>query len=417
MSEKVICDMDDLSAIANAVRSSTGSTQTYSVSELSDAAVSAISSGGGGSNVTIDDTLTLSGYAADAKATGDALDAKADADHTHTASEVGADASGSAASALAEAKSYTDNVANTTLSSAKAYADDAVDGYATETYVGEQIAAIDHPVESVNGKTGVVVLSASDVGADVSGAAAEALTEAKAYTDSEVQISTPVKGVDYWTEADQESIVQDVIAALGTPVFGTVDADNNIILSGNLADGTYTVKYEDADGNVVDIGTLDNGEPEPSYTNALLLAVDSDGTAYNGGTGWKDGYRLNSSKAETTDDAADVTGFIPAVWGDTLYLKNVVFDPNSANKTKTYIYMYKSDFSACSPYFRGDNGLDYGIENGGLVVGDDGYVKSIKLDGTTFTSYSNDTGDAVYVRFSCDEITDDSIVTVNEPIE
>lgn len=67
---------------------------------------------------------------------------------------------------------------------------------------------------------------------------------------------TPVKGTDYFTAADQEAIVQQVIAALGTPVFGTVDADNNIILSGDLGDGTYTVKYEDAEGNVTEIGTI-----------------------------------------------------------------------------------------------------------------------------------------------------------------
>lgn len=67
---------------------------------------------------------------------------------------------------------------------------------------------------------------------------------------------TPVKGVDYFTPADQEAIVQQVIAALGTPVFGRVDENNNIILSGELADETYTVKYEDADGNLLEVGTI-----------------------------------------------------------------------------------------------------------------------------------------------------------------
>lgn len=72
---------------------------------------------------------------------------------------------------------------------------------------------------------------------------------------------TPVKYTDYFTPADQESIVQQVIAALGTPVFGTVDENNNIILSGELADGTYTVKYEDADGNMIEVGTIEKGGP------------------------------------------------------------------------------------------------------------------------------------------------------------
>ena len=40
-----------------------------------------------------------------------------------------------------------------------------IDGYATESYVDDKVSGITHPISSVNGKTGVVVLSASDVGA------------------------------------------------------------------------------------------------------------------------------------------------------------------------------------------------------------------------------------------------------------
>lgn len=43
---------------------------------------------GGGSTVVIDSTLSKSGQAADAKATGDALNGKALATHTHTASQI-----------------------------------------------------------------------------------------------------------------------------------------------------------------------------------------------------------------------------------------------------------------------------------------------------------------------------------------
>lgn len=42
---------------------------------------------------------------------------------------------------------------------------------------------IDHPVSSVNGKTGKVQLTASDVGAESAGASLESLIEAKSYTD------------------------------------------------------------------------------------------------------------------------------------------------------------------------------------------------------------------------------------------
>lgn len=82
---------------------------------------------------------------------------------------------------------------------------------------------------------------------------------------------TPVRGVDYWTVADQEAITQEVLAAMGqsAPVFGVVDADNNIILSGNIPDGVYTLKYEQGDGTKTEIGmlTVGSGSAEPTYTN------------------------------------------------------------------------------------------------------------------------------------------------------
>lgn len=131
-----------------------------------------------------------------------------------------------------------------------------------------------YPVTKVNGKTGAVSLTASDVGADASGTANSAISTHNSNTSAhadirqeisalsseiaDIQIEIPVRGTHYWTEADQEDIVQQVITALGTPVFGRVDEDNNIILTGELAEGVYTLKYEDADGNVTEIGTLNH---------------------------------------------------------------------------------------------------------------------------------------------------------------
>lgn len=67
---------------------------------------------------------------------------------------------------------------------------------------------------------------------------------------------TPVKGTDYWTEDDQEAIVQQIAVAMGMPIVGNVDANNNVILTGNLREGTYYIKYEDAKGTLLDIGTI-----------------------------------------------------------------------------------------------------------------------------------------------------------------
>ncbi|MBO7172322.1 MAG: hypothetical protein J6V52_05155 [Bacteroidaceae bacterium] len=82
---------------------------------------------------------------------------------------------------------------------------------------------------------------------------------------------TPVKFVDYFTPADQESIVQQVIAALGTPVYGTVDENKHIKLSGHLVDGTYTLSFEDTDGFTSEFCTL-NKTSAPTYTDLFDIS-------------------------------------------------------------------------------------------------------------------------------------------------
>lgn len=106
-----------------------------------------------------------------------------------------------------------------------------------------------------------------------------ALAQAKA--SGEFDGKTPVKGTDYWTAADKEEMIQDVISALGgSPIFGVVDVNNNIVLSGNLTDGTYTIKYEDADGKVTEIGTLK--QSSVTYTNLFVPSTASLNTRMSG---------------------------------------------------------------------------------------------------------------------------------------
>ena len=73
-------------------------------------AIGSSSGGSGESSITVDFALseTSENPVANKTITA-ALNEKADTTHTHTANEVGADASGSAASALVEAKAYTDS--------------------------------------------------------------------------------------------------------------------------------------------------------------------------------------------------------------------------------------------------------------------------------------------------------------------
>lgn len=245
---------------------------------------------------------------------------------------------------------------------------------------------------------------------------------------------TPVAGIDYNTPADQEAIVQQVILALGTPVFGTVDADKNITLSiDHLSDGVYTLGYEDKDGNWVEICTL-NKAAEPTYTNVLPLAINSDGTPYNGGQGWKTGTRLNSSGAESTSSATDVevTGFIPVKSGDVIYLKNVTMNVASEKANQTYFWLYDANFTKLtdrytlfSQYNTSGYGISADIANKYVETdtGDvNGNITMIKVDDNAYITYTNNgntkgnINDVAYFRISCEGISADSIITVNEPI-
>ena len=142
----------------------------------------------------------------------------------------------------------------------------------------------------------------------------------------------PVKGTDYWTPADQEAIVQDVIAALGTPVFGRVDENGDIVLTGELAQGTYTVKYEDAEGDVQNIGTVTIANA--AYTNL------ADQTSED----WLSDKRINSSGALKDAPGWDITNFIPVNDTSILHIKGVdVLTPGSDNNNYGRLYFYSPD--------------------------------------------------------------------------
>ena len=240
--------------------------------------------------------------------------------------------------------------------------------------------------------------------------------------------STPVRGVDYWTDADQETIVQQVIAALGTPVFGTVDASNNITLTGELADGTYTIKYEDTDGNALEIGTL-TLKDEPTYTNILPSAINSDKTLFvgtNGEKGYKTGCRLNSSGAEASVSDWEVTGFIPITAQDVLYFKDIQWRGNS--QKHDYIGLYNSTFTSLTSTQVISVFIEQTLKNSnsapedyGITLDADGNIVSIDFKKLSVTAYGSVSAagwaNVKYIRFSCFGITDNSVITKNEPIE
>lgn len=101
-------------------------------------------------------------------------------------------------------------------------------------------------------------------------------------------------------------------------VVGNVDSANNIVLSGNLADGTYTVKYEMEDGSTVDIGGLVLGSNEPAYTN--LAEPNADNTTDF--TIWCSNARMGGDGSVAARDGYTVTNYISLPENGVFRVKN-----------------------------------------------------------------------------------------------
>lgn len=194
-------------------------------------------------------------------------------------------------------------------------------------------------------------------------------------------------------------------------VVGTVDENNNILLSGDIPDGTYTLKYLNEDGTYTEVGSLVVGEIEPepdspTYTNLIPLSIDASGNPFvgnNGEVGYKTGYRISaSSGGETITNTVECTGFMPVGYNDTLYFKNITFEND--------VYSNYALYDSSKTYLAGGNWCK---EFGGAARGNAVSAKVSSLNNTQGTI----TEDVAYIRISAAIIDENSICTVNEQIE
>ena len=127
--------------------------------------------------------------------------------------------------------------------------------------------------------------------------------------------------VDGGYTGTEEEFAEKLAFLMGYSVFGCVDENNDVILSGNLADGTYTLKYEMADGTYSEIGNLVVGEIVAEPVNLFVIGGD--------------GYIINGRCSSTGADRSDSNGYIVSNYievenGDTVYIKNATVS-NSAS--------------------------------------------------------------------------------------
>ena len=278
--------------------------------------------------------------------------------------------------------------------------------------------------------------------------------------------------------------------ASGGDVVGTLDENNDIVLTGSLADGTYKLKYENADGTFTEIGNLVINTDTTVYysvtnnltycTNSNSAAQVTEGSAYtatitansgfelksatvtmggtditssavsggsisianvtgdiiitavaeevvqevknwitnsqnadgslfvgtNGEAGYKTNTRFGTSDGGERSGATGIeaTGFIPVTINDTLYFKGVTIT-TSSNETTCW-YDSEHNFITGSGSFTSS------------VFGTmDGSVTSVKISDIKSGAPANNGDKIAYVRISASVIDSNSIITKNQPIE
>lgn len=223
-------------------------------------------------------------------------------------------------------------------------------GYATEQYVQNYAQPkgnylTDAPVDSVNGKTGAVKLTASDVGALPNTTVIPTVpTKVSAFTNDAGYLT---KHQDISGKADKTGLTLGIytdgliylfvdgnpvgtgieLPTGGGDVYGYVDSENSIVLTGALENGTYNIKYEMEDGSTIDIGdlVLDTNvyysitSKLTNCSNGNSATKVTEGSAYNTTITASSGYTLSS--VTVTMGGTDVSS--TAVSGGNISIANV----------------------------------------------------------------------------------------------
>lgn len=159
------------------------------------------------------------------------------------------------------------------------------------------------------------------------------------------------------------------------------------------ADGKLTIAEVTADIVI----TATAVEEAPAYTNQLDSA------------GYKYGYRLSSSGAESGASGSYVTGFIPCKYGDRIYLKNVTLQSGvesglTSSNQRLCVYDANQTFLGVA---NANDLVSY--EAFDTVADENGVITEFSLNGSSHTN-------AAFFRLNASYIGTDSIITVNEEI-
>lgn len=177
---------------------------------------------------------------------------------------------------------------------------------------------------------------------------------------------------------------------------------------------TVNDEFGNGSGGTDEPVTPDTPEiPEGDYVNQIPISIESDGTLYNGGNGYKENYRINSSGVETADYATgwDITGFIPVRIGDVIRFANCMFydmDSSRGQYPRASFAMYDESFALIS------KSADYTPTSTPSASWSPVHDSNGDLIQVTMpTAYGSGVR---YMRLTMADINDDSVITVNQVI-
>lgn len=250
---------------------------------------------------------------------------------------------------------------------------------------------------------------------------------------------TPVKGTDYWIESDKKEIVDEAIEEIKEiqPTFVELtesDILEKVGLSDEELEGLSTVisdnetrtdktwssskiysdiskvseTVEDLTKDLIDGGAI---AVPTSYTNLVPTATTgATGNIYNG-TGYLNGYRLNSSGNVVEEYPACVTGFMPYTQGATIRIVGATGLPDRGGM---YVATYKENYERIAV-----SEIKGYVSDGGALVPreNNAYEFVINTDKLTNQYRIANFKDAKHIRVSCNPCDgNDLIVTINEEV-
>lgn len=145
-------------------------------------------------------------------------------------------------------------------------------------------------------------------------------------------------------------------------------------------------------------------------TNQIPISTESDGTPYNGGQGYKAGYRINSAGQETALAGKYVTGFIPVSAGDHISFEGMSI--NTAAQDNNYIAFYNATHTCLwSKYAYAWYSQTSTIL--APMTADNGNLKSITLTGGSYGGTNYDMSQVAYMRVACNSIDGNSAIYID----